>query len=373
MLFSDPPRRPFVRPFSHTLNRIHAHETLQPRQLVDQARALLTQRFGDDAAGGATASAPIPHPLLTDHVRHAEGLALVLMRSSGVGVAGRPADRMRVAFDATMDAADQDVLRQRIAASFEGSEVPAEIAIVHAHIPQTLAYESLAILTAVHKALAKLGVHATSEADAALPRSLRPLAIALKVGHPGDVVLVDTERVDAIVVPPNPETEAMRWALITAPGAVSAPRLTSLDAVRLLRGLRGSARFAQLSSLRDLEHRDLDAALATLSRSLQGPLRYWVTEGSRVQKMTAAVRKGDGQMIGALLLMADAARRNDAGARDAAATTLTDQLDAQAHPELYGALPTGPGQILVLGQAYALPKALERMQQEQPRLHVALI
>ncbi|MEM6645380.1 MAG: hypothetical protein AAF730_03930 [Bacteroidota bacterium] len=373
MPFSDPPRRPFVRPFSHTLNRIHAHETLQPDQLVDQARALLVQRFGDGQATVATASAPIPHPLLTDHVRHAEGLALVLMRSSGVGVAVRPADDLRVSFDADMAAADQDAVRHRIATLFGGTRAAVEVAIVHADIPQTLAYESLGILMALHRAMGALGLHPPGDLAADASPALRPLALALKVGQPGDVVLVDTDREDAIVVPPNAETEAMRWALVTAPSTRAAPRLTAIDAERLLRALHGSRRFSSLAGLRDLEHRDLEAALSTLSRSLQGPLRYWVTEGSRVQKMTAAVRKGDGQMMGALLLMADAARQSDAGARDASAATLAAQLDAQAHPELYGALPTGPGQLLVLGQAYALPKALERLQQDRPSLHVALI
>ncbi|GAB5520981.1 MAG: hypothetical protein RhofKO_32320 [Rhodothermales bacterium] len=372
MPYSDPPRRPFVRPFSHTLNQLGSHEALRPSQLMDQARALLEQRAGSSSASVSTGSAPIPHPLLTDHVRHADGLALVLMRSSGVGIAVRPADTTRVFFDASAAYGEDsafDTLRERIAHVLQAKNITADVALVHAHVPQTLEYETLGIVAALHEALAIPPAQPPSSASG----DVQALTLALTVGAARDVVLVDTERREAIVVPPNAESQAVRWGLVTAPPTRPASRLTSMDAPRLLKRLQQATMFARLSTLRALEHRDLETAIDEVPRSLQGALRYWVTEGSRVQKMTVALRKGDWQMVGALMLMADASRRNDADARDGAATALIDHLETLAQPELYGALPTRPGQLLVLGQAYALPKTLGQLQNDRADVQTVLL
>ena len=120
--------------------------------------------------------------------------------------------------------------------------------------------------------------------------------------------------------------------------------------------------FPKLTSLRDLEHRDLDRALGALPRRLRPYLRHLVTENRRVQKLVAAVRRNDWQMFGALLLMSHASTRTDWDSTGARVDFVVEQVEQMTLEGMYGGFMSGRGGcVLVLGQPFTVPRALDRI------------
>jgi galactokinase len=89
-----------------------------------------------------------------------------------------------------------------------------------------------------------------------------------------------------------------------------------------------------------------------------------VTDNRRVQKMVAAMRRSDWQMVGALLLMSHASRRTEWECTTPEADFIVDHVEERTVNGLYGACMTGrSGYVLLVGQPHAVTLAVEPLQE----------
>jgi galactokinase len=123
--------------------------------------------------------------------------------------------------------------------------------------------------------------------------------------------------------------------------------------------------FPDLTSYRDLEHRDLDRALNAVPDAHAPIVRYLVTENRRVQKLVAAVRRRDWQMMGALMFMSHAVQRDDWRLTSPESNHVVAEVEAMSLEGLYGARATGrTGAVLIAGQPFVIPNFLDRIQSQ---------
>ncbi|PEN13426.1 hypothetical protein CRI94_08875 [Longibacter salinarum] len=199
------------------------------------------------------------------------------------------------------------------------------------------------------------------EQTTARPTSIASL-IAAHAGMDGPFTLVDTGTYEFLPVQTKAR-EALDWAVID-PGR-PAPRSNAWhwnvreradEALAILR----KHGFDGLRSFRNVEHRDLDRALDSLPERLRPVTRHLVTENRRVQKHVAAMRRGDWQMIGALLLMSHASLRDYLEATTALADEVVEAVESVMLEGVYGACMTSrDGLILVTGRPHALDNLLD--------------
>ena len=396
---------PFVKPFLHALDRMRERETLRPEQLGERARALLEERFGARPGEVAVAFAHGPLGLIAHHTHYFDGFALLMPLAQGVAVAARPTDAPT----------SQLVLEGGGGVLRLGEEIPHEalgpVAGAAAGLVARLARRgcpgSRVEMTAVSTVpdvcrdayLAALGVAAwrsvralapgsVPEADAseaaqraAGVRDVRetvaeavgyPFSLAYAVaaydGRPGTLALVDAATLEQLPFE-EPPREQLGWGLVHLGNGTGArppyrpdvyrEKKTQADEALALLRERG---FGRLASFRDLEHRDLHRALAALPSEVRPIVRYLVTENRRVQKLIAAVRRRDWQMLGALLLIAHASRRGDEQALPPEVDFVVGQVEAMTTEGMYGACPTGHGScVLVAGQPFVVPACLDRV------------
>jgi galactokinase len=199
------------------------------------------------------------------------------------------------------------------------------------------------------------------EAATDRPTSIASL-IAAHAGADAPFTLVDTGTYEFLPV----ETEArdaLDWVVID-PGRPS-PRPPAWH-----RSIRGQAEealsrlrnagFDGLRSFRNVEHRDLDRALDQLPERLRPVTRHLVTENRRVQKHVAAMRRGDWQMIGALLLMSHASLRDALEGTTDLSDEVVEAVESMMLDGAYGACMTSrDGLILVTGRPHALDNLLD--------------
>jgi len=97
-----------------------------------------------------------------------------------------------------------------------------------------------------------------------------------------------------------------------------------------------------------------------------------------VQKHVAAMRGGDWQMIGALMLMSHASQRDHWESTPDATDVLVDEAERRTYDGLYGACMTGrAGAVLVAGRPQDVASELGRLtdavasRQPRPRILAA--
>jgi len=199
------------------------------------------------------------------------------------------------------------------------------------------------------------------EAATDRPTSIASL-IASHAGAGAPFTLVDTGTFEFLPVQTDAR-EALDWAVIDPdrPAARSPEwhrdvRTRADEALAILRE-RG---FDGLRSFRNVEHRDLNRALDRLPEELQPITRHLVTENRRVQKHVAAMRRGDWQMIGALLLMSHASLRDHLEGTTRLADEVIEAVESMTLKGVYGACMTSrDGLILVTGRPHALDDLLD--------------
>jgi galactokinase len=267
----------------------------------------------------------------------------------------------------------------RLAASLVADLEPAPVDIALASdVPPTLTDGALAALAvALWRALRTLrGAESTAPALRAdlpmvcahvaralgRPFGLAPLFAAAD-GRPQSVTLVDTATHEFLPVA-WPPPDALAVALLDLGAAFddaafeARRREEATEALRLLRA-RG---FEHLRSFRELEHQHLHRALDALPARLRPATRHLVTENRRVQRMVAALRREDFQMVGALLLMTHASRRDAFEATTPEADALVAEAEVMTFDGVYGAGQTArTGHVVVAAQPRALPAALDRL------------
>ena len=122
--------------------------------------------------------------------------------------------------------------------------------------------------------------------------------------------------------------------------------------------------FSEVSSLRDLEHRDLDRAVSLVGRKSRPVLKHLVTENRNVQKMVVALRKGDWQFFGALMLISQASKQQDWNTAGELHDLVTRTAESASLDGIFGVVQTGEGGcMLVAGQPFSLPAFLDSLRE----------
>jgi galactokinase len=357
--------------------------------LEEKARTMLVEDFGG-ADGATTAYACGTVSVQADQTHYSDGFGLFLPLRQGVAVAARPADTARITFAGgegvwTNEAsapppwvvAVRRVLQELLV------DRPVELAVVST-VPGVCRDGYLAALAvAVIRVVRALDV--STAIDLNRVQSLRDDLVPFLAGEIGTAfnqpystgyllatfagpepafTLVDTTTREHLPVETEART-ALRWVVVDPRGSdIRSPafhRRRQRQAQKALRVLRDSG-FEDLDAFRDLEHRDLDRATAALPNDLQPIARHLVTENRRVQKHVAAMRRGDWQMVGALMLMSHASQRDQWAGTPAAADAVVAEAETRTHDGLYGACMTGrTGAVLIVGRPRTFRDELHRL------------
>ncbi|MEX0599222.1 MAG: hypothetical protein WD205_01185, partial [Rhodothermales bacterium] len=349
---------PYVTPFLDALDRMQERTFVRPDRLTERAEALLVERFG--LAGGRS-DAAFAHGstgLLGGHTHYFDGFALLLTLPLGTAVALRSTrhDVSRLIFQGSDDTWTFDKNRKTDASAPEWVDLVIQIlrhfvprgGQVDVSVVSTVPYSCMdAYVGALGMASARASqsVFALSQ-DARETESLVldaihscldiPYGIAYLMaadeGRPEYFSLVDTGTLERIAIE-APPADVLGWGLVdtgTGPiGDRADHRRIGKVAVEAVSILQKNA-FSNLSSLRDLEHRDLAAALEVLPRTYRPIVRHLVTENRRVQKLVGAVRRRDWQMFGALLLMSHASLQKDAKGTNQAVDLIVRETEAMS-------------------------------------------
>ncbi len=393
---SDVPFSTSSFPFQQKKAFVEAPETFDAYEapgrgvLMEQAREVLIDRLGAADASIATAYACGTVGVQADQTHYSDGFGLLLPLQQGLALAVRPADASRVVFEGgaqswgpeTPDPPPEVVALHRLL-----QEVVAdrrmEVAVVST-IPSVCRDGYLAALAvALMRVVRMLDVPTTVNLERI--QSVRDDLVPLLAGELGAVLdrpystayllaafagdepaftLVDTATREHLPVETEART-ALRWAVldpgVPEPRSAAFHRRRREQADEALRRLRAGG-FDGLDAFRDLEHRDLDRAVGLLPKDLRPVTRHLVTENRRVQKHVAAMRRSDWQMIGALLLMSHASRRDDWEGTHAAADAVVAEAEFRTHNGLYGACMTDrSGAVLLAGRPYAFGESLRRL------------
>lgn len=347
------------------------------------AVALFTEAFG--AAPEAVAFASGYVPLSGEHTDYFDGLALLLRLPGGVSVA---AARMPSPGRLVVRFGDADPVESPLNAEGAGEvaalarlvgglsramgSAPAVTSLgfsVHSTLPRGCADAFFAAAAvAVRQAtadlfdreeseeeVARIGAEAVSDA---LARPFGP-ALLIAASRPTPLVLVDTASYE---VEPLTAPDHMGWGLIDI--GLASPlssdllrhRLAVLDAA--VAELRHGG-FEGLRSLRGLDHSDLPRALDRLDSDAKPIVQHLATEDRRVQRLLAALRKGDGQVVGAHLLMSQASLRDDWQASTPEAEFVV--REAEEVEGIYGVRMVGGsgGCLLAVGRPFLVPPFLD--------------
>ncbi len=186
-----------------------------------------------------------------------------------------------------------------------------------------------------------------------------PLIAAMEAGS---LVLVDAATHRAEILP---EPEHMGWGLVDTrrveepAGSFYRHRRAVLDAA--VADLRDGG-FDGLRSLRGVDHQDLPDALDQLRGEAKRVVRHLATEDRRVQRLLVALRKGDGQVVGAHLLMSQASWHDDWQASTPEAEFVVREVEKAEG--IYGARAVGGGVggiLLVVGRPFLVPPFLDTL------------
>ncbi|MDX1532297.1 MAG: galactokinase family protein [Rhodothermales bacterium] len=356
----------------------------EPAALSAAAVELLAETFGEEATSERVASMPAYVALSGEHTHYFEGFALLLRLPAGAAVAvraapearvavrwgGRPVEVRPIAPTRTRGADTPELLARLLHALRErlDGELSFEAAVV-APVPDCREALLGAVAAAAVEAVAALG-GAALDAEAAVRHGAAAAQEAL--GHPygpahllaaqsaAPLALVDAATLEWEALEPP---EDLAWGLVDTGVHRSPGRAAAWERVQVLREAvawlqRGG--LPDLRSLRELEHRDVPQALGTLFGTPKRVVRHVVGEDRRVPRLVTALRKGDAQVLGALLLMSQASLRADWQAS-------TDEVEhvvaaAEEADGIYGARMTGGGYggcVLVVGRPFLLPGFLD--------------
>jgi galactokinase len=271
-------------------------------------------------------------------------------RLAALGVAaaraGRELDDGPRGADAPDDAIDWEGVRAALA---DGAGVPFSRAYVMAAAPQAFASQEDTSATPL----------AETSASSAPPADRAP-----------HWLLADTaarEHLPVEAPPPDelgrglisaPARDALGGETLVRPAAFHHERRRQAqDALSVLR----EGGFEDLSSFRDLEHRDLDRALHLLPPRLKFAARHLITQNRRVPRLVRAARQRDQQLLGTLLLMSHLSHEDDWQTTDAPLDAVVAAAEDTDLEGLYGACMTGRGPcVLVVGRPAALPRFFRR-------------
>lgn len=367
---------PFVQPFLHALDRMQARETLRPAQLRDRAQALLTERFGPSEAPAGTAFAYGPAELVSRHAHYFDGFSFLLPLPYGTAVAVRAGkqDGIYIAFEGAPEVVAADtpdpaaclvqnalgegcfevaVVGTVVSYAIEAGLASLAVAAMRAQAGDVVAQE-----TGTQVPLPVAGLSAAAEACAPKTLGLGALLAAWSVG-PESFALADSGAREVLAVAP-PAAGTLGWGLVDTRTPLTPRPDLARRAAQALDVLHEHG--MPLDSFAALEHRDLQRALDRLPHDLRSVVRYLVKENQRVPKLVAAVRRGDWQMFGALLLMSHATERADGEGTTPESDCVVEIVEEMSIEGMYGARVSGRGGgVLIAGQPFVVPACLDRI------------
>ncbi|GIV57888.1 MAG: galactokinase [Bacteroidetes bacterium] len=382
-----PATPPIVRSYLDALDRLQQRETLKPVQVTERAQHLLDEYLGPRTVGVEAAFAHGRLSVLGDHTDHFDGFALMRPLMHGQAVAVRPADGpVRVVLEGagawtwTADMPEADLpVEVRLLAHLvrpwlpPGQGVDAAVAgSVPLFCPEArlgalgmAAARALQALLARPEDEAALVRHVREALRAATGRDTSPAYLLGSDTAPeASFLLCDTRRLEHLPVE-VPGVQKPGWGLLAVPAPAvdlraERQRIERAGAALDLLRRRG---FPELTSFRDLEHRDLERALGLLPRRYRPLVRHLVTQNRYVPRMVQAIRRADWQLFGTLLLMSHASFRDDWHDTTPEIDFVVEQVRALSLEGLYGAHRTGRGGgVLIVGQPFQIPGALDALQ-----------
>lgn len=334
---------------------------------IRQADELFRATFRAEPERHGAASGFVP--IQAEHTHYFGGFGLLARLPQGVAVAARPnpdgAAVTAVGADTERAARLIEALQARLARS-DHESVRYEVAVV-----STLAGGGEeALLGAVAAAFLRAvsppaGPPLASAAAGAIEEILgRPYGPSyyLAAEVDAELVLVDAGTGEAIEVE-RPERAGFGLLEVGAEHLPAPAVFWERAAVveSSLEQLREGG-FANLSSLRRLEHQDLPGALQRIDSSARPIIRHLVAEDRRVTRIVAALKRSDPQLVGALLLMSFASQRDDLRSSVAFVDAAIEY--AEAAEGVYGARMAGAGyggRILLVGRPFLIPHYLEEI------------
>ncbi|HEX7072147.1 MAG TPA: galactokinase, partial [Rhodothermales bacterium] len=351
------------------------------------AASLLVETFGPSQSPREASFSHGVVGLMSEHTHYFNGFAVLLTVDHGEAVAIRVAEESgsRCIIEGgdvfELSAGDPNPMRALIARLVESLRSPdagVEIAVTGS-VPGWWWEVSLSSV-GVATARALQGLFSRSDDTVSLMRIVAdaigfaidlPFSVAYPLaaddGRPFVPVLVDTETREHLILS-GTESDDVAWGVLSAPHDLTdihdrihdriAKAAEALDILR-------RHGFPDLTSYRELEHRDLERALAALPDAHAPVVRYLVTENRRVQKLVAAVRRSDWQMMGALMFMSHAVQRDDWKMTSPESDHVVAEVEAMSLEGLYGARATGrTGSVLIAGQPFVIPNFLDRVQSQ---------
>jgi galactokinase len=380
----------FVRPFLYALNRMQANEILRPVQYMDRAKMLLIDRLG---MSGPIPEAAFSHGvvgLMADHTHYFEGFALGLRLRQGVAVAIRSNDLQyhRLILEGTGD----------VQVSKEASYGDAELSSLLIHtidaldgaggrffdvsivgsIPTGLGASFVGALTVslirglntfdnVPSVESKVRVQALAALNAWYNNRFSP---AYVIGSLSDqtepYILIDTGTMSHLPIE-APVQETLGWGLVEWSKdwihSYKGAKKRADTAKKALKDLQDNG-FSRVESFRNLEHRDLERAIDSIQRRSRSALRFLVTENRNVQKLIVALKKGDWQFLGAIMMISQASKTTDWSTTDTIHNLITTEAETAALDGIFGVVQSGEGGcMLVCGQPFSLPAFLDRIRE----------
>ncbi|MEX0746429.1 MAG: hypothetical protein WED81_01565 [Rhodothermales bacterium] len=382
---------PYVTPYLDALDRLHGRSIVRPEKLTELARRLLDERFGSAGRSSESAFAHGAAGLLADHTHYFDGFAILKSLPMGTAVAIRTtsARESRIvfeggaetwSFDASMPSVNNSPEWVRIAEGVIRRLSP-DAHQVDAAIVSTVpacCVDGYQAALGISVARAAQSLFSRAESGEEVQQVVReviadiiqqPFGIAYPmasdVGRPEYLLLVDANTLERLPIA-APGREDVGWGMVDV--GMGPLRDASFHVKRLemaeeaTETLRRKG-FPSLHSLRELEHKDLKQALDVLPRRLRPIVRHLVTENRRVQKLVAAVRRRDWQLLGALLLMSHSSLQKDWEATNELVDAVVLEAEAMSLEGIYGACMTGRGGcVLVAGQPFSVPRCLDRAQ-----------
>lgn len=343
--------------------------TGSPEEVADLAEELFRGAYEHDPVVGR---ASVTLPLIAEHTRYFSGFGILMRLPGGIGVAARKGGGDVRVLASGEHASEIEALIERIcdelaeADLHDGVEVAAVCAAPAGGAEAVLAAAGVALLEALELELPipEASALITGQVEALLDRPCGP-AHALASISSDAIVLIDAGTHEHVSIE---RPEALGAALLEVGQEAIPGREVFAEHSRILESalaqLRSSG-FVDLGSLRRLEHQELPNALAIVDVRARPLLRHLVTEDRRVPRMVAALRRQDAQVVGALLLMSHASRRDDLQAS-------TEEVEfilthAETAEGVYGARMAGPGfggRVLLVGRPFLLPDIVDRIAEQ---------
>ena len=395
---SDPPLSikdwtpPFVQPILKTLDRLHQRETITPAALTARANQNLVRQLGSSPL---IEESTFSHGVLgvaADHTVLFDGFALLVPVRDGIAVSIRENDEheSRLVFEGDEycwrfdaragttplpDAPWWAETVMHVVRSVGDFACQLDISVVSTVLPSceesygsALAVSTLRTLQALF-ALALDDRELFEEATLAVRETTgRPCsvayAIASDVAQMEHFVIVDTKTGRNMEFPVTFLGEAGLGLVETGSRTESAAQLLGRrtdEVAQITERLRKKG-FAELESIRDLEHKDLELAEKALSRGQRPILRHLVRENQRVHRLIVAARRSDWQLFGALMSMSHASLSREFELTTDIVDRVVEIAEEHSADGIHGARAVGTaGAVVVVGQPFVVPALLDKV------------